>query len=295
MLKVPPFGVIPAMVTPMTADEELNEPSLRRLANFLIEGGVHGLFAVGSQGESWALSHDEKRKVWETVADEARGRVPVYAGTVGATTRETIQLTRLAEKAGMDAVSILTPYFIRPNEDELFNHYKAVAESTSLPILVYSNPLRTGVKISPGLVGRLAQVPGVVGMKDSSGELELTAEYLRVVPPDFSVLVGLDTLIYAGLTYGAKGSIAATANVKPALAASIYDRYMQGDLDGALQAQRALAPLRLAFTWGTYPVVIKEALNLIGMEVGPCRAPVGPLAEDQRERLRKVLQGMEGV
>jgi len=295
MLKVPPFGVIPAMVTPMTADEKLNEPSLRRLTNFLIEGKVHGVFAVGSQGESWALSHAEKHRVWETVVDETRGRVPVYAGTVGATTRETIELTRLAERAGVDAVSILTPYFIRPNEAELLDHYKAVAESTSLPILVYSNPMRTSVRISPDLLGRLAQVPGIVGVKDSSGELELTAEYIRVVPPEFSVLVGLDTLIYAGLTYGAKGSIAATANVKPALAASIYDRYMQGDLDGALEAQRALAPLRLAFTWGTYPVVIKEALNLIGMEVGPCRAPVGPLAEEQRERLRKVLQGMEGI
>jgi 4-hydroxy-tetrahydrodipicolinate synthase len=253
------------------------------------------VFAVGSQGESWALSHDEKHRVWETVVDEARGRVPVYAGTVGVTTRETIALTRLAERAGIDAVSILTPYFIRPNEEELLNHYKAVAESTSLPILVYSNPMRTSVRISPGLLGRLAQVPGIVGIKDSSGELELTAEYIRVVPPDFSVLVGLDTLIYAGLTYGAKGSIAATANVKPALAASIYDRYMQGDLDGALQAQRALAPLRLAFTWGTYPVVIKEALNLIGMAAGPCRAPVGPLAEEQREQLRKVLQSMEEI
>lgn len=295
MLKAPPFGVIPAMVTPMTAEEEVHESSLRKLTKFLIDGGVHGLFSVGSQGEAWALSHDEKRRVWETVVDEARGRVPVYAGTVGATTRETIALTRLAEKTGMDAVSILSPYFIRPNEDELFNHYKAVAESTSLPILVYSNPMRTNVKISPGLLGRLAEVPGIVGMKDSSGELELTAEYIRVVPPDFSVLVGLDTLIYAGLTYGAKGSIAATANVKPALAASIYDRYMQGDLEGALQAQRALAPLRLAFTWGTYPVVIKEALNLIGMDVGPCRAPVGPLADEQREQLRRVLQGMEGI
>ena len=295
MLKVPPFGVIPAMVTPMTADEKLNEPSLRRLTNFLIEGKVHGVFAVGSQGESWALSHAEKQRVWETVVDETRGRVPVYAGTVGTTTRETIELTRLAERAGVDAVSILTPYFIRPNEAELLHHYKAVAESTSLPILVYSNPMRTSVRISPDLLSRLAQVPGIVGVKDSSGELELTAEYIRVVPPEFSVLVGLDTLIYAGLTYGAKGSIAATANVKPALAASIYDRYMQGDLDGALEAQRALAPLRLAFTWGTYPVVIKEALNLIGMEVGPCRAPVGPLAEEQRERLRKVLQGMEGI
>jgi 4-hydroxy-tetrahydrodipicolinate synthase len=219
--------------------------------------------------------------------------VSVYAGTAGVTTRETIELSQLAEKAGVDAVSILTPFFVRPNEDELFNHYKAIAESTSLPIVIYSNPTRTNVRVSPGLLGRLAQVHGIVGIKDSSGDLELTAEYIRVVPPGFSVLVGLDTLIYAGLTYGAKGSIAATANVAPGLAASIYDRFVEGDLPGALQAQRSLAPLRLAFTWGTYPVVIKEALNLMGLEVGPCRAPVGPLTVEQRSALRRLLQEMK--
>jgi 4-hydroxy-tetrahydrodipicolinate synthase len=293
MLKNPPSGIIPAMVTPLTADEEINEKALRRLTNHLIDGQVHGVFAVGSQGEFWALSHDEKRRVWETVVEEARGRVPVYAGTVGVTTRETIELTRLAEKAGIDAVSILTPYFINPNDDEMFDHFKAVAESTSLPILVYTNPARTNLKISPGLLARLAQVKGIVGIKDSSGDLELTAEYIRVVPPSFSVLMGRDTLLYAGLSYGAKGGIAATANVKPSLVASIYNQYMAGDLPGALQAQRELAPLRLAFVWGTFPVVIKEALNLMGMDVGPCRAPVGPLTADQREKLKKVLQDMQ--
>ena len=295
MLKNPPFGIIPAMVTPLTADEEINEKALRRLTNHLIDGKVHGVFAVGSQGEFWALSHDEKRRVWETVVEETRGRVPVYAGTVGVTTRETIELTRLAEKAGIDAVSILTPYFINPNDDQMFDHFKAVAESTSLPILVYTNPARTNLKISPGLLARLAQVKGIVGIKDSSGDLELTAEYIRVVPPSFSVLMGRDTLLCAGLSYGAKGGIAATANVKPSLVASIYDKYMAGDLPGALQAQRELAPLRLAFVWGTFPVVIKEALNLMGMDVGPCRAPVGPLTADQREKLKKVLQDMKVI
>ena len=295
MLNNPPSGIIPAMVTPLTADEQINEKSLRRLTNHLIDGKVHGVFAVGSQGEFWALTPEEKQRVWEIVVDEARGRVPVYAGTVGVTTRETIALTRLAEKAGIDAVSILTPYFIGPNDDQLFDHYKAVAESTSLPILVYTNPARTNVKISPGLLARLAQVKGIVGIKDSSGDLELTAEYIRVVPAGFSVLMGRDTLIYAGLSYGTRGGIAATANVKPALVASIYDKYMAGDLPGALQAQRELAPLRLAFAWGTFPVVIKEALNLMGMDVGPCRGPVGPLTADQRERLKKVLQEMKAI
>jgi 4-hydroxy-tetrahydrodipicolinate synthase len=295
MLKKAPFGVIPAMVTPLTADDRINEKALRRLTNHLIDGKVHGVFAVGSQGEFWALTPDEKRRVWEIVVEETRGRVPVYAGTAAVTTRETIELTRIAEKAGADAVSVLTPFFINPNDDQLFDHYKAVAESTSLPILVYTNPARTNIKISAGLLARLAKVKGIVGIKDSSGELELTAEYIRVTPPEFSVLMGRDTLIYAGLTYGTKGGIAATANVKPALVAEIYDKYMAGDLEGALRAQRELAPLRLAFAWGTFPVVIKEALNMMGMDVGPCRGPVGPLSAEQREKLKKVLQEMKVI
>jgi 4-hydroxy-tetrahydrodipicolinate synthase len=292
MLTRPPYGIIPAMVTPLTAEDELNEGALRRLTGHLIDGGSHGLFAVGSQGEFWAFSAEEKRRIWEIVVDETAGRVPVYAGPAAETTRETIQLTRQAEQAGVDAVSILTPYFISPNEAQLYDHYRAIAESTKLPILLYSNPARTGVKISPSLLARLAEIDNIVGVKDSSGDLEVTAEYLRVAPPDFSVLMGRDTLIYAALVYGARGSIAATANVKPQLVASIYDRFVAGDLAGARQAQQDLAPLRLAFSWGTFPVVIKEALDLMGMEAGPARAPVGPLTPEVRERLKAVLVEM---
>ena len=241
-----PQGIIPAMVTPLTPDDEINELALRKLTNYLIEGGVHGLFPTGSQGEFWALSADEKRRVWEVVVEGTNGRLPVYAGTAAITTRETITLTRLAEKAGVDAVSILTPFYVAPNDAELYDHYRAIAEATSLPVVLYTNPARTGVKISPDLLARLAEIENIVGIKDSSGDLELTAEYIRVAPPDFAVLMGRDTLILAGLLYGAKGAIAATANVAPALVVSIYERFKAGDLDGARRAQVALAPLRLS-------------------------------------------------
>jgi len=290
-----PYGIIPAMVTPLTADDELNERALRRLTNHLIDGGCHGLFAVGSQGEFWALSADEKQRVWEVVVEETGGRVSVYAGTAATTTREALALTRLAEQAGVDALSVLTPFFVAPGEDELFDHYRAIAESTHLPVLLYTNPARTGVKISPGLLARLAEIDNIVGIKDSSGDLQLTAEYVRVVPPDFAVLMGRDTLILAGLLYGARGAIAATANVAPALVASIYDRFQAGDLEGARRAQETLAPLRLAFTWGTFPVVVKEALDLMGMEAGPARPPVGPMSPDQRQRLECVLRDMSVI
>lgn len=290
-----PSGVIPAMVTPFTAEDTVNEPALRRLANYLVEGGVHGVFATGSQGEFWALAADEKERVWEVVVEEVRGRVPVYAGTAGVTTRETLALTRLAEKCKVDAVSILTPYFISPSDDQLLDHYRAVAEATNVPIVLYTNPARTNVKVSAELLVRLSKVPHIVGIKDSSGDLELSAEYMRVAPAPFRVLMGRDTLIFGGLLYGANGAIAATGNVAPKLVASIYDKFKIGDLEGARQAQADLAPLRMAFGWGTFPVVIKEALNLMGMDVGPARAPVGPLSTEQRERLRGVLRGMKLV
>ncbi len=287
-----PQGIIPAMVTPLTVDDKINEPALRKLTNYLIQGGVHGVFAVGSQGEFWALSAEEKQRVWAVVVEETNKRVPVYAGTAAITTRETITLTRLAEKVGVDAVSILTPFYVAPSDAELYDHYRAIAESTCLPVMLYTNQARTGVKISPALLARLAKIENIVGIKDSSGDLEQTAEYIRVSPSDFAILMGRDTLIFAGLVYSAKGAIAATANVVPALVVSIYERFKAGDLEGAQRAQAALAPLRLAFSWGTFPVVIKEALDLIGMEGGPARAPVGPLSSEQRERLRGVLRDM---
>jgi 4-hydroxy-tetrahydrodipicolinate synthase len=286
-------GIIPAMVTPFTADEEISEPALRRLTNHLIEGGVHGLFPTGSQGEFWALTADEKRRVWEVVVEETNGRVPVYAGTGAITTRETIALTKLAEESGVDAVSVLTPFYIAPNEDELYHHYRTIAESTTLPILLYSNPGRTGGnRLSPDLVARLAEVENIVGIKDSSGDLQLTAQYVQSTPSNFAVLMGRDTLILGGLLYGAKGAIAATGNVTPRLAVSIYERFRASDIDGARRAQEALIPLRLTFSWGTFPVVVKEALNLIGLEGGPARAPVGPMSSQRREQLADVLRQM---
>ena len=288
-----PRGIIPAMVTPFTSDDKINEQSLRQMTNYLIEGGVHGLFAVGSQGEFWALDADEKRQVFEIVIDETQGRVPVYAGTGAVTTREAIQLTQMAEQVGADAVSVLTPFFLSLNQDELVDFYTEIAGSTSLPVVLYNNPGRTGNNISVETVAKLARdVENIISIKDSSGDLQLSAEYVRRTGDDFYVLMGRDTLIYGGLLYGAAGSIAASANVKPSLLVEIYDAFLEGDLKRSLEAQRALAPLRLAFGLGTFPSVVKEAVNMIGIDVGRSRAPVGPLAPDKFKQLNDVLVGM---
>lgn len=287
-------GIIPAMVTPFHADESLNEDALRQLVNHLIAGGVHGLFPTGSQGEFYALTPDEKQRVWEIVVDEAAGRVPVYAGTGAITTREVIALNKRAERAGIQAVSVLTPLFITPTQDELFRHYSSIADATMLPVLLYNNPGRTGVHLSPGLVERLAEHPNIIGVKDSSGDLSLTLEYLRQTESNsFAVLMGRDTLIYAGLLHGAAGAIAATANVAPGLVVAIYEAFAAGDLDRALVAQNALAPLRQAFELGTFPGVIKHALTLLGIPAGPARGPVGALSPENEEKLKRIVEKMK--
>jgi len=287
-----PKGIIPAMVTPITAEGKINVGALRKLTNYLIEGGVHGLFPVGSQGEFYALTFEEKKKVIETVVEETRGRVPVYAGTGAITTREAVALTRMAEAAGVSAVSVLTPFFINPNENELFEFYSAVAKSTRLPILLYNNPGRTGVNMSVNFILRASKIENIVGIKDSSGDMTLMAECIRRADKGFSVLSGRDTLIYGVLCYGGKGGIAATANVAPKIVVEIYEAFVAGDLKRSLAAQFRLAPLRLAFDLGTFPVVIKEALNLMGIDAGVGIAPVGGIKPEAKEELRKILEGM---
>jgi len=287
-----PKGIIPAMVTPITSEGKINVGALRKLTNYLIEGGVHGLFPVGSQGEFYALNFEEKKKVIETVIEETRGRVPVYAGTGTITTREAIALTQMAEAAGVSAVSVITPFFISPNENELYEFYSAIAKSTRLPILLYNNPGRTGVNMSVNFILRASKIDNIVGIKDSSGDMTLMAECIRRADKDFSVLSGRDTLIYGVLCYGGKGGIAATANVAPKIVAEIYEAFVAGDLKRSLEAQFRLAPLRLAFDLGTFPVVIKEALNLIGIDAGVGIAPVGGIKPEAKEALRKILEGM---
>ncbi len=283
-------GVIPAVVTPMQADGQFDEQGLRRLIEHLIEQGVHGIFTVGTAGEFWALTLAEKRRVFEWTVATVNGRLPVYLGTCANTTAEAVQLARDAQTIGANALSVLTPLFIAPSEEEMFQHYRAIADAVDIPVLLYTNPDRTGNDLSPALVERLAtEVEHIAGIKDSSGNMSNTAEYLRRTPDDFRVLMGRDTLIYAALAHGAAGAIAASANLAPDLSVGIYDSYIAGDRAAALEFQRVLAPLRNAFSLGTFPAVLKTGLELLGLPMGPTRAPVGPLTSEQRERLRSAL------
>jgi 4-hydroxy-tetrahydrodipicolinate synthase len=294
MIQFVPRGIIPAMVTPIDDMGRIHEGALRKLVNHLIDGGVHGLFPVGSQGEFFALIFEQKKEVIRIVVNETRGRVPIYAGTGAVTTREAIETTKMARDLGVSAVSVLTPYFVTPNQKELIEHYVTIAKAVpDLPILLYSNPDRTQVPFPVATVLELAAVDNIVGIKDSSGDMSITGEYIRITRGmNFHVLAGRDTLIYATLCYGGAGSICATANVDPRVPVEIYEAFIAGDHKRALDAQYRLAPLRIAFGLGTFPAVIKEALNMIGIEAGEAIRPVGPLTPENREKLRKVLADM---
>ncbi len=293
-MKFKPYGIIPPIVTPLTEDGQINEPALRKLINFLIDGGVHGLFPVGTTGEFYAISNDEYRLILEITLDETRGRVPVYAGVNHITTRGIIQLAEVAEEAGVDALSTLTPMFLAPSQKEIVNHYKSLAASTSLPIILYNNKPKTGVDITPATVVELADIDNIVGVKDSTGDFTTTEEYLRLTRGKaFAVMMGRDTLIYAALCYGASGAVASCANIAPKLVVEIYNKYLAGDHEGAREAQFKLAPLRIAFNLGTFPSVIKEGLRILGIDVGNCFEPASPLTKEEIQQLRKVMTEME--
>ncbi|PRX21796.1 4-hydroxy-tetrahydrodipicolinate synthase [Orenia metallireducens] len=285
-------GIIPAMVTPMDKEGNLNKAALRKLTNHLIDGGVHGLFPVGSTGEYYGLTLDQKREALEIVIEEANGRLPIYAATGMITTKETIQVTQMAEDAGADAVSVLTPMFIRPSENELYNHYKAVAESVDIPVLLYNNPARTGVNVSADLMEKLSQIDNIAGIKDTSGNMTLTGEFIRRTPDDFTVLAGSDTLILSTLVYGGKGAISSTSNIAPELIVRIYEEYIQGNIEEARKAQFELAPLRLAFSLGTFPVIMKEGLKLMGIDAGDTLSPVESIGEEERAKLKGILDNL---
>lgn len=284
-------GIIPPVATPMQANQDLDLPRLRWFLDHQISNGVHGVFVLGTNSEFYALDEGEKQAVIATAVAHVRRRVPVWAGTGAETTREAIRLTRLAEKEGADGVSVITPYFISPNQQEIYDHYRQIAESTSLPVVLYNNPSTCGgLKIDPDTVGRLAEIPNILGVKDSSGDLQNTQEYVKCVPARFSVLMGRDTLIFPSLLMGTRGAVPATGNVAPALLVEIYERFKRGDLEGAKAAQLRLNPLRLALQLCTAPGGVKAALEMLGLSIGPCRSPVSGLAPEKRAKMRAALE-----
>ena len=286
-------GVIPPLATPLHDDGSLAVGAIPALVEYVLAAGVHGVFATGSQGEAFALSADERRQVLDAVLAAVNGRVPVMAGTGAITTRDAVALSRAAESAGADCLSVITPYFVTPTQDELYAHYAEIAGAVTIPVLAYSNPGRTGgVRLAPDTLARLAaDFPNIAGVKDSSGDLAETSNLIHACPAAFRVFVGRDSLLYGGLCYGAVGTVALTANLVPELLVGVYEAFGAGDHARARALQDRVTLLRESMAGlGSYPAPVKAGLALLGVPVGPPRRPIRPLNEAQRERLRALLR-----
>lgn len=289
-------GIIPALVTPLDQHGELLEDGLRQVLDFTIDRGVHGVFVLGSSGEIYGLDAAQKRRVIEIAVEHVAGRVPVLAGAGEISTRECVRTARMVEEVGgVAGLSVLTPYFMTPTQSELREHFRAIAGSTSLPVLLYDNPPRTHVQLELATVLELAAVPGIVGLKDSSGDLERVRTLLAERPEGFSVLMGRDTLILPALEAGADGAIATTANVAPRVVAGIYDAFRAGDRATAARLQEELAQLRDLVPRATFPLVLKEGLRILGVDAGHGVAPAREIDPALREELARVVTALDAL
>lgn len=283
-------GIVVPIVTPMNEDESLNLEELRRQVDRQIEAGIHGIFPFGTNGEGYILTGAEKKQVLETVIDQVAGRVPVYAGTGCISTRQTIEQCKMAQAAGADILSVITPSFAKASQHELIVHYETVAAAVKTPIVLYNIPARTGNALEPQTVVELAKVDNIVGAKDSSGDWDNLSAYIELTKDmDFGVLSGNDALILKALKAGAKGAIAGCANVYPKNMVGIYENWAKGDLAAAEKCQEAVGPLRGCFKYGNPNTVVKTAVNLLGYPVGKCRAPFNYLCDEGVSELKATL------
>lgn len=288
-------GVIVPIITPIDSDEKIDEKKMREQVDYVIDGGVLGVLAFGSNGEFYMVEEDEMVRGFKIMVDQAKGRVPVYFGIGAINTKKCIRLAQMAVKNGAAGISVLQPMFLKPTQDELYEHFKAIADSVpDTPMLLYNNPGRVGYTLNADLVTKLAHnVKNIVGIKDTSGDITLTEEFVRRNRDvNFKVFGGKDTLLYASLCVGAVGGVCTAANFMPELITDIYNKYTAGDIKGALEAQFKLNPVRLSMDKGSFPVAAKDMSRLRGRDMGdPYRpslpTPEGPAMEAYRSTMKE--------
>lgn len=275
-------GVVVPMITPIDAEERIDEAKLRRQIDYIIDGGMQGLLLFGSNGEFYQVEEEEMERALRITVDQAAGRLPVYFGIGAINTKKCIRLAKMAVANGAVAVSILQPMFLKPTQTELYRHFKAVANAIpDTPVLLYNNPGRVGYGLTAALITRLAhEVPNIVGLKDTSGDITLTEECVRLNRDvNFKVFGGKDTLLYASLCVGAVGGVCTAGNFMTELIGDVYKKYVAGDMAGALEAQFKLNPVRLSMDPASFPVAAKDMAKLRGMDVGDPYLPNLPTPE----------------
>ena len=275
-------GVIVPIITPIDEEEKIDERQLREQVDFCIENGIAGILAFGSNGEFYMVEEDEMERGLKIMIDQAADRVPVFLGIGAINTRKAVRLARMGVSCGVYGISVLQPMFLKPTEEELYQHFRTIAESIpETPMLLYNNPGRCGYTMSAGLIDRLAhEVDNIVGMKDTSGDITQTEEFIRRTRDvGFKVLGGKDTLLYASLCVGAVGGVCTAGNFMPELIVDVYNKFVQGDLAGSLEAQFKLNPVRLSMDAASFPVAAKDMAAMRGMKRGVPYRPTLPTKE----------------
>ena len=281
-------GSMPALVTPFK-DGKFDEPAFRALVDWQISSGSHGLVPVGTTGESPTLSHAEHRRVVDVCIDEARGRVPVIAGAGSNNTHEAIELAKHAEKAGADAVLVVTPYYNKPTQEGLYQHFKAVNDAIGIPIIIYNIPPRSVIDMSVETMKRLSELENIVGVKDATGDVGRVSKQRHAMGADFIQLSGEDMTALAHMAAGGHGCISVTANIAPAQCAELMEAVFKGDYSAALHLQDRLIPLHAALFLEPGVAGVKYAMSLIGRAQNQLRLPLTPVSANVESAIRRAM------
>ncbi len=281
-----------ALVTPFRNDLSLDEETLRRLVRRQIDAGIDFLVPCGTTGESPTLTHEEHLRVVEITVEEARGKTPVLAGAGGYNTREVISLAREVEQIGAQGILSVTPYYNRPTQEGLFQHYQMIAEAISLPIVIYSVQSRTGVNVEPATLARLAEIENIMGVKEASGNIGQMAAVVHQVPEEFLVLSGDDAVTIPLIALGGRGIISVVSNEIPGEMTELAGRCLQGDFEGARALQRKYLPLMEMNFIESNPIPVKAAMALMGLLEPVYRLPMVPPKSESLAKIDKVLMAL---
>jgi 4-hydroxy-tetrahydrodipicolinate synthase len=282
-------GSMVAIITPFR-NGKVDEKAFGDLIEFHIKSGTDAIVPCGTTGESATLSHEEHHRVVEFTVKAVNKRIPVVAGAGSNSTEETRELAKFAKKAGADGVLLITPYYNKPTQEGLYRHFKLAAESVEIPVILYNVPGRTGVNMLPATVARLREIRNIVGIKEATGDLKQISEVIRLCGRDFDVISGDDFTNLPVLSIGGVGAISVTANVAPADCAALFDAFFSGKTDEALKLHYKLEPLHTAMFLETNPIPAKTALALMGKVAEEFRLPLCPLADANKEKLKKALK-----
>jgi 4-hydroxy-tetrahydrodipicolinate synthase len=293
MMRIPWTGCGTALVTPFTRDRAVDEAAVTRLARRQIEAGIHFLVPCGTTGESPTLSEDERVRIVELIVEEAGGRVPVLAGAGGYDTREVIHTARRMKQVGASGILSVTPYYNKPTSEGLFQHYSAIAGEVGLPIVLYNVPGRTGCNIDVATLVRLSAVPGIVGVKEASGNIGQMVEVCGAVPKDFLVLSGDDALTLPLMAVGGHGVISVAANEVPAEMSRLVEQAEQNNFAAARRIHAALLPLMTVNFIESNPIPVKSAMAALGLLEEVYRLPMVPPRDTSRERIGQVLVNLK--